>query len=227
MPYVGPSGIRARACPSARSHVGTDHRMEHIMTDTLSPAAVAVDALALSLTEAGTASTALLVKRYGAGTDAAAVRLALAAARVAAGGNKPRGGSGQRINDVLASVTSDSTPLGYVISARAVLDAHAAAVKTKREADSATRKALVGEYNGKRATLAGGIEAAHALAAFDYGQGADKRAAALTGFQASLTRAANVGLTVFDVLDAVALAYGMDSGAIVVAPVTVPESATV
>lgn len=177
------------------------------MTDTTSttstPATLAVDALALRMSKGSAAREGIVTKGLPEGTTAAHVSLALRAARVMAGGEKPRGGSAQRINDTLSTLTAESTVLDYVNSARAVMEAHAAA-EAKRRADlKAERKQLLDTYNDKRATLGAGREAAAALAAFDYAATADKKSAALEGLRAAITRALNAGIPFAEVRETV------------------------
>lgn len=164
-------------------------------TDTISTAQAAADTLHGVLASGTAARQAVMVKHYGKGTTPAHVALAEATARVLAGEVKPRGGKGQRINDVLGSVNPESTPADYVAAARAVMEAHAAA-QAKRRADAAAERAQLKQTLNDRGESSGTRRSAFdAIVALDYAQGADKRAAALEGFKSAMVRALAAGVS--------------------------------
>ena len=137
----------------------------NINTDASNAANVAETArvaLADSLNRAKTAGLAVLTKAYGPDADTASITLAVKVAKVLAGGDKPRGGAAQRINDTIRAVEgAPITPAALASAARTVLDAH-------KEAEAARRKEVSDKRQAAKAVLNdGGVPLSERRAAFE------------------------------------------------------------
>jgi hypothetical protein len=174
-------------------------------------------ALSDSLTKAATAGTAVLVKLYGAGADTASIKLARSAAAVLAGGTKPRGGAADRINRVIAAVieaTGDEsdnlTPAVLAAAARAVLDAHKAAVKAHRDGLTARRKAANDKVNDRGAGIAAQKLAIEERAAVDAEIAALKGNGPADRLASALDNARRNGMSYESVMSLVLAAYPVE-----------------
>lgn len=164
-------------------------------------------ALADSLTAAKRAGVAVLVKRYGEGADTASITLAQRAAAVNAGGDKPRGGSAQRINDTLKLVTPDSTPADYAKAARVVLDKHKADAKAHRESVAAERAAARDVLNDRGRSKADRIAALEVMTAIDAAADNSKAAALADRVRSALIAARDGGQSILWALSIVDEVY--------------------
>lgn len=181
-----------------------------------------LDALSAVLTKSASAGEAVLTKAYGAGTDSAAVKLAVAAVRQFAGLTKPgQGGTAQRTNNVVKALRSldTLTDSAAVAAARVVLDAHRAAVaatraatKAAKAADSEARAAAKSILNDRTVPVSQRRAAFDAMTEIDSKSETAKSVAALAAFVKACETFAAAG-------------YGLDAATGILADVFAPVSA--
>ena len=142
------------------------------------------------------------------------ITLATAAARVLAGGDKPRGRKAQRINDVIKAVidaTGDEsdnlTPAILATAARAVLDEHKAAEKARRDAHAAMRAASRDVLNDRGRSKADRLQAAELLVELDAETAREKAGSLIGRVESAIKAARDGGLSYEQVISIVHDAY--------------------
>lgn len=168
-------------------------------------AVLASERLAEALAAATSAGNAVLIKRYGADIDPAAVKLAKRAADEMSGGTKSRGGARADVLAVLATLADVDTITDrtFVAAARARLDELAADKRARTE----HKKELAAKVNDKSATIESRTGALEVLAGMDAADSAVKSAAIVTRLNGAIMAARVDGMSEVDMLALVAAAF--------------------
>jgi len=165
-----------------------------VVISTHAAAVVAAERLTAALAGAKGASDAVIVARYGADIDSAAVRLAKRAAMELAGGDKSRGEARQDILAVIDSITKGNaaiTDMTLVAAARIRLDSNSAAKRARRE----QKKTLAAKVNDSHSTLDDRAAALAVLVGMDDADDVTKEIAAVAAFKRALATALKAGIS--------------------------------
>lgn len=168
-------------------------------------AVLAVERLTDALTAASNAGNAVLVARYGADIDPAAVKLAKSAAVELSGGTKSRGGARANVLAVIDALAGIDTLTDkvFVAAARTRLDQLAADKRARTD----RKKELAAKVNDQSAPLSARTGALEALAGMDQADSAVKSAGIIDRVTKAILAARADGVTESDMHDIVAGAY--------------------
>lgn len=194
-------------------------------------AQLVLDTLTKGQHDAKEAGTKKLRALYGADADNAAVTLAIRAARVMAGGDKPRGGAGARINETVKLVTSQLAPTPaapakelsaklLVSAARATLDAHKRAEEARRAQLKSDRQAARDKLNDRGAPVGERRAAFELMTQLDATVARDKDARAEEALTGAIQRARAAGISAEQLVSIISNVY--PSHSFDVAPVVAP-----
>lgn len=181
--------------------VPTDTTVSHA-----ADAVLAVERLTDALTAASNAGNAVLVARYGADIDPAAVKLARSAALEMSGGTKSRGGARANVLaviDALTDVDSLSDKV-FVAAARTRLDQLAADKRARTE----RKKELAAKVNDQSASVTERTAALEVLAGMDSADAGVKSAAIIDRLIKAIAAAHDDGMGEYEIHELVSLAYG-------------------
>jgi hypothetical protein len=167
------------------------------------------------LTEVLAASTSaglsVLVKRYGADIDMAAVRLARRAALQLAGAPKGRGQGQQNIANTIAALEGVDalTDSVFVAAARNALNAHKQAEQARRD----KKKGYAATVNDKNATPAQRLAALEVLTGMDAADTEEKKHATKQRFLDAITAMVAIGYSRAELVEIVTTLPGLDAPA--------------
>lgn len=182
--------------------VPTDTTVSHA-----ADAVLAVERLTDALTAASNAGNAVLVARYGADIDPAAVKLARSAALEMSGGTKSRGGARANVLaviDALTDVDSLSDKV-FVAAARTRLDQLAADKRARTE----RKKELAAKVNDQSASVTERTAALEVLAGMDSADAGVKSAAIIDRLIKAIAAAHDDRVPASEIHELVDLAYAV------------------